>query len=217
MNLTDSDLDNLLRAADPFPDHLAAAPVVAIALDEMLEPLVAKPTEMPHGHHNRHRRRRFAIAFAASGLIAVGGVAAAATIDQWVSTDAPDFATAARAATAGLPLPPGDDIDEYIAVAANGQSGDVQREDLRVFFSYDAVCAWQGYWLQEHDSGDSAKADPALKVLQEIPDWPQWAGNTDVTTGYRTEAAEAAAGNATPVRQSWTANCTDLPRGWATK
>ncbi len=185
----------------------------------MLEPLVAKPTKMPDSHRNRHRRRRFATAFAASGLIAVGGVAAAAAIDQWVSTDAPDFATTARAATADLPLPPGDHVDEYIAVAAKGPVGDMQREDLRVFFSYDAVCAWQGYWLQEHDAGDSAKADRALKVLQDIPDWPQWSGTTgdDVIAGYRTDAAEAAVGNPTPVRQSWTANCTELPRAWATK
>lgn len=217
MNLTDADLDSLLSAVDTFPEHMAAAPAVALALDQLLEPLVAKPKKAPDGRRNRHRRRRFATAFAASGLIAMGGVAAAVTVDQWVSTDAPNFAVTARAAAAGLPLPPGDDIDEYIALAAHGPAGVF--DDLRVHFSYDAACAWQGYWLQEHGSGNSAAADHALQVLQQIPDWPQWAGNTgdDVIAGYRTEAAAAAAGNPTPVRKSWTANCTDLPRAWATK
>jgi len=219
MNLTDSELDYLLGAADPFPELNAAVPAVALALDELLEPLVARPKAMHHGHRNRSRRRRLMTAFTATGLIAAGGVAAAVTLDPWVSSDAPDFATAVRAATVGIPLPPGDAIDSYVTVASHGPAGDFQRDDLRVFFSYDAVCAWQGYWLQEHDSGDVVEADRASAVLQQIPSWPQWVGKTgdDVIALYRSDAAAAAAGDPTPVRESWSANCTGLPRAWATK
>jgi len=214
MNLTDADLDLLLRSADPFPEQ-AATPSVIAALDDALTSVATSK----HLTNSGSRSRRVLAGLAAGGLVVVGGVAAAATIESTVSNTAPDFGTAARSATTDLPLPPGDDIGNYITVTARGDAGLFDRDGLRVYFSYDAVCAWQGYWLQAHDTGDAKAATQALDVLEAIPTWPQWLGNVDasVTAAYRSEAEQAAIGDAAPVRQAWAANCTGLPRAWAAK
>ncbi len=220
MDLTDSDLDDLLRSANPFPNVITHAPSVISALDDLLEPLTAQRPRI--GEATRRRRRELVATVAATGILAVGGVAAATSSFSPVSTATPDFAASVRAATADLPLPPGDNIDNYIPVwqhSDDGVDSVLDRNDLRVAFSYDAVCAWQGYWLQEHAAGNSTAADDALRTLQAIPTWPGWGTNTDssVRNGYRAVADAAAADNPAPVRQLWTVNCTGLPQAWATK
>lgn len=220
MDLTDSDLDDLLRSVDLFPESAAAAtPEVVAALDELMVPLTAWSGGTARSDRRGPRSRRVVAGLAAGSILAVGGVAAAATINPFARSDGPDFAAVARSAAAGIPLPPGDDIDNYITTAAQGVSGDFDRSTLRVYFSYDAVCAWQGYWLQAHDAGHAEAAQESLDVLEAVPDWPQWASNVDVSVpaGYRAEATQAAGGNAAPIRQAWTANCTELPRAWASK
>ena len=147
MDLTDHELDDLLRCVDPFPDTSASAPEVVAALDHLLEPLTARRAHMTQ--RRRRPSRKLVATIAATGLVAVGGVAAAASVSfSPVSNKDPDFASSVRAATVDMPLLPGDSVDNYIELWQQGEAGLLDRNQLLTYFSYDAVCAWQGYWLQ---------------------------------------------------------------------
>ena len=218
MDLTDSDLDDLLREVDPLRRD-RFTPSASHAIDDAVFQAVSQASNQRATTRHLLRPKRLVLTLATTGVLAAGGIAAAATIGSQTSTSAPDFGETSRAAAEGIALPPGDSIDNYILAWQHGPAGDIGRDNLRVAYSYDAVCAWQGYWLQAHDAGDVNAAKRALTVLESVPDWPQWNGNVDssVTDAYRAEASEAAADNPAPTRQSWAATCTELPRAWALK
>jgi len=230
MNIhNDRDLDDLLTAADPLTpgvfddlDREFCALFSAITVDRPAIPL------------RRRRSIRLAIgAGASAAVLTVGGVAAAswqsahtgsyatggeADGGEFLRFSGDDFATVARQIAQGIPFPPGDSADAYIprVFAARGL---MTTEGVRSTLELDAQCAWQGYWLQAADSGDVTAQQSATEVLRQVPGWQAISRQTD--PGFResqTQLATAAVtGDSAAIQQSWTANCTELPRQWQSK
>lgn len=223
MTISDERLDALFAAANPLPDNMAGQ----LPLDDEYNDLFAFVSAAP-----RRRHSLAVVVAAASAVLVSGGVAAAAwhgsdtgivahegTVgsSDLLDTSGDDFVELAHDATRAIPFPPGDDADAYIRAALPPGSGLMSVNGVRVTLSYDAQCAWQGYWLQAFDDGDAAALDTSTTVLQQIPTWP-WLAASDssgVIDQARTVAAAAAAERDDPVRQVWSANCTELPRHWA--
>jgi len=233
----DSRLDALLRAANPVSDGQAAAWSLDRELDEVFQAVVKDVgVDLSAKRKARPRRaRRTLVAGAVAGaVLAAGGVAAAAVwtsahtgrhgtaglsendTSEWLDVAGEDFPSVARHLGQSFPFPPGDGGDAYIP----GQfphTGLMQVSGVQRTLAMDAACAWQGYWLQEHDAGRAAEADAAVTRLQQVPTWSAITANSasSVVALYRTAAEAARSGDAATVRQVWSVGCSDLPQRWA--
>jgi hypothetical protein len=208
-----------------------------IVADDVIDVATQTPTRTRR-RHPRHRRpaSRTIAALALTASLVVGGATAAAA--KWRSVHTGHFgqpgdtedtpgqefldlagdglpALAARLAK-DIPYPPGDSAGAYIPHVFRG-GGEMQADGIRMVLSLDAVCAWQGYWLQSDRLGDTAGRARATAVLTQVPTWPilvktDGGGVIDSETGV---ADAAQRGDPEPVRADFSANCTTLPQRWA--
>jgi hypothetical protein len=191
------------------------------------------PGSMRRARTRRRRSRRFVVGLAGgAAVVLTGGVAAASWTSahtglfgkpgmaendttEWLNTAGDDFPQVARGLATGIPFPPGDSAAAYIPIVFAG-GGLVQASGVQMTLSIDAACAWQGYWLQAHAKGDTSTQAAAADVLAQVPGWHAIANHDGGGTvdSYKQVATAAAANDAAPIQQSWTANCAELPRGW---
>ena len=232
----DRDLDALLDMANPVTEEdieqFDLAPQYAdlltrITHDEQSDAVVSRKL--------RRGRRSIAAVGVAVAVAATGGVAAAAWTSahtgwfgqpgttegdstEYLNAAGDDFAQAVHQLAVGIQFPAGDSVDEYIPVVFP-REGLVQAGGVRLILSIDASCAWQGYWLQANAAGDTEQQNAAALVLAEVPTWSAIVSHDGGGTiaSYRQVADAAAAGAPGLVQQWWSANCSGLPRAWATK
>jgi hypothetical protein len=244
MQTTDpQSLDQLLDHANRVTPDAEAAFHSFSGFDELFARIVADDvidvaTQTPTRTRHRHRRpaSRTIAALALTASLVVGGATAAAA--KWRSVHTGHFghagdtedtpgqefldlagdglpALAARLAK-DIPYPPGDSAGAYIPRVFRG-GGEMQADGLRMVLSLDAVCAWQGYWLQSDRMGDTTGRARATAILTQVPTWPilvktDGGGVIDSETGV---ANAAQRGDPEPIRADFTANCTTLPQRWA--
>jgi hypothetical protein len=233
------ELDRLLAGASPLrPDHASDLESMR-GFDDLFDRIVgerdaASPT--PPAHKRRPARRTIAGIALAATLVAGGATAAAA---GWTSVhtgtfghrgdteDTPgrellnlagdDMPQVALHLAKGIPFAPGDDAQAYIPRLRH--SGEMQADGIRSTLTMDALCGWYGSWLQANQRGDTAAQARATAILEQAPTWPVVVANDGggVVTLYRQVAQGARDGEPAVIQQAFTANCTELPRQWATK
>src|SRR4051794_21117858 len=94
---------------------------------------------------------------------------------EFFRTDALDFPPLVAKLVADIPFPPGDSaerhVQRYVDQAQPGPDGVpqlVQAAGIEGTFSSWAMCAWRGYWLQEHARGNAAHAALAADGLATV-------------------------------------------------
>jgi hypothetical protein len=170
-----------------------------------------------------HRRVRPLVA-AAIALVAVGVLTAAAvgiikartgdhvepgatTEDpgggELIRLDAPDAPEVLVELARPIPVPPGTDLDEFVApFLVEGFQTDVALQSG--FASRAATCEWPRYWLDAQARGDAEAQAEAQAVLDAVPTWP-WI--TDDDGGFRRVADGLRAGDTAPALEMMEANC----------
>jgi hypothetical protein len=222
MTTNDEDIDMLLAAANPLHEADLGGDAIEEALDALYPGIVGHEGAAGVAPPSRRPRRRLsrgaAVAIAGASVLAVGGVAAAVTVPRFIDTRDPGFAATAVQDAAGIPFPPGDSARAYVPVVFP-DAGLMSPDGPRFTLALDAACAWEGYWLQAHERSDTVAQAAAVRVLDEVPNWATIRDHDGggVVLSFQNVARAAGAGEPGPVRQDWTANCTDLPRRWATK
>jgi hypothetical protein len=247
MTITDNSADPAFRrlgAANPVTSQAISALDLNAQYEAVLAAVMsdAPPLTAPSVVHRprpaRFSRRSLAAIAGSLAIVGAGGAVATAgwtsshtgrygppqahgaakgDSSEWLDLAGDDFPTLARELTADIPLPPGDTNDAYVSTVFP-HAGLMQADGVKETVSFDASCAWDGYWLQAHTVGDSDAEQRAATVLAQIPTWPVIAENDGGGTvdSLRVVAEAAAAGRSGPVQQSWEANsCDRLPQRWA--
>jgi hypothetical protein len=228
-----ADLDRLIRDTAPVRDEEVARADLSAGYAELRDNLVRRARAEAGVLRRRYRRRAALVvaaavtAFAATtptGAAAAGWLSAhtglfgspGATENgtrEFLDLGGRDFPRIARELAAGISYPPGDDVDNYIAVlqadaretSATGKGRDLMEDaGVRVTLHADAVCAWSGYWLDAHSVGAAARDAAAVRGLTHPQPDPAYQGPGDA----------AQASDPAVVQQFWTANCTGLPQRW---
>lgn len=217
---------SLIAHANPVPrGSLEPSPS---SLEALFAGIVAEP---PARRRRWTRKRTFVVAFAVMAVAiatAVGATYSTHTgvlglphktendTSEYLRVDAPDFPPLALKLARGIPFPPGDSAKTYLRFL-------IRPHELRQVtgvkgqFAFDAMCAWQGYWLEAHRNGDVAKEAAAVRVLRAIPTWPAITAVDSGTALYASFAADAAAGKAARIQYFWNVNCKGLPEPWSGK
>jgi hypothetical protein len=144
---------------------------------------------------------------------------------EYLRTDAPDFPPLVRKLVRDTPFPPGDSalarVPAYVRSLQPGTDGipiTVQAAGISGHFAEYAICAWRGYWLQEHAAGRTANAAAAARGLEQVAssdaikkvdvEWPRY------LAAARAEAADAPSAESA-LAVFYHANCLSLPKPWA--
>jgi hypothetical protein len=235
-------LDKLVVSANPLTDHALHAANLGPAFDRLGENIVASTRRRPQTSRPYRRRASFVVALAAALLVvtaALGGMYTTHTgffpptagtendTSEFLRTDAPDFPPLVTRLVKGIPFPPGDSAVSRVATyvqqrqpGADGVANTVQAAGVQNTFSGLAVCAWRGYWLQEHAAGDRDKQALAASGLRDVATsdvvkkWDSFAPT------YLSVANSEAAGDAsasTNFENFYRVECARQPQPWATK
>lgn len=174
----------------------------------------------------RLRRRNTVIGgVVAAALLAVGTPAAAQWVglhtglfgsadstendsSEFLDTGSPELGPYLDKLATKYPLPPGGSFEETKSNAARNRAH-VQRAGLEGMIASSAQCQWMRWWLDGHTAGDRGKLTAAAKALKEVPTWPilHEIDGGGVVASAREVAHAAETGDATLIRQDWTANC----------
>ena len=233
-------LDQLLVGSDPVAGADLRSPELALALDGVGERILAT---RPRAPRRAVKRLTVALAVAAAVLVvaavALGsmltthtGIFGAAGMTEndtteFLRTDAPDFPPLVARLVRGIPLPPGDSAElrvrRYVQEYQAGPDGHpqlVQAAGIKGTFSYWSMCAWRGYWLQEHAAGHTAQAAVAADSLANVASsaavrkvdawWPKY-----LALAQREQHGDAAAPS--DLKNWYAANCAELPKPWASR
>jgi hypothetical protein len=236
-SLADDELDRLVRAlgrpAEGQLDHASMEP----AFDRLGDRIVASA---PAARRPRMRRRTALIVVFATLLLAATAALGAQLsthtgffpkagtendATELLRTDAPDFPPLVQKLVVDIPFPPGDSalgrVPRYVRSLQPGADGvpiTVQAEGITGNFSEQALCAWRGYWLQEHAAGRTANAIAAGQGLEQIAtsdalqkvdsEWPHY-----LAAAKAEEAGDPSA--ETLLVDFYNANCLDQPKPWA--
>jgi hypothetical protein len=236
--LTDGALDRLVRALGRPADGALDPASLELAFDRLADRIRASE---PAGTRRRFRRRTAVIVvFATALLVAAAAVGAMRTThtgffpakagtendtSEFLRTDAPDFPPLVRTLVRDTPFPPGDSalarVPAYVRSLQPGADGipvTVQTVGITGHFAEYAVCAWRGYWLQEHAAGHTAAAAAAARALEQVAtsdalkkvdvEWPTY------LAAARAEAANDPSAE-TVLSVFYRANCLSLPKPWA--
>lgn len=238
--LGDAALDRLVAQAQPLSDEVLQAADLEAGFDLLGDGIMASP---PRVSRRRVRRRgAIVLAFAATlGLaaVALGGMYTAHTgffpsragtendTSEYLRTDAPDFPPLVKSLVKGIPFPPGDSalarVPAYVRQrqpVADGVASTVQAAGIKVTFSMWAICAWRGYWLQEHEARDLEQQTVAAAALASIASSDtvrRWDSFSPIYLGV---ARSEAAGDPSAPKDFETfyqVNCSGQPQPWATK
>ena len=225
----------LLVGANPVsPTSLESVEVTA-AFDQLGERIVSSRRDVA-----RHSRSRLAVSlsFAAVALVAAA-VAAGAMItthtglfpksagtendtSEFLRTDAPDFAPLVRTLVQDIAFPPGYNRAAYIEHYLNepvmkpdaqGVPNSVQAAGVRGTVGFFSLCAWRGYWLNAHATGDTAAETVGAAGLQQVASSDAVTKSDDWWPKYVALAQSEASGDATapPELQRWyDVNCAGL-------
>jgi hypothetical protein len=239
-SISDRRFDRLLAASNPVADIALRAPGLQRALDAVGERITATP--------QRERRtvpRRLTVALAVAGAtLAVAAVAFGSMLTthtgffgaagmtendttEFLRTDAPDFPPLVAKLVGDIPFPPGDSaerhVQRYVNQAQPGVDGVpqlVQAAGIEGTFATWAMCAWRGYWLQEHARGNAAQATLAADSLATVASSDAVRKTDSWWPKYLALAENEQRGSAvapTDLANWYAVNCADLPRPWASK
>ena len=239
----DDALDRLMADANPVADHEFAAEELVESFDRLEQQIVTSPRGRRLGRSRR--RGGIVVVLAAASLMtsaALGGMYTTHTgffpskagtendTSEFLDTGAPDFPPLVRTLVKDIPFPPGDSavsrVPRYIAQfkalkkTDHGVGTLVQAAGITGQFSFQAICAWRGYFLYVHAKGDVARQAIAADRLAQVASssfekkvdssWPV----------YLAAAKREAAGDPTTAARFETfyrVNCTGLPQPWAGK
>lgn len=239
----DDALDRLMAEANPVADDEFAAEHLVESFDRLEQQIVTSPRSRRRGRPRR--RGGIVVVLAAASLItsaALGGMYTTHTgffpskagtendTSEFLDTGAPDFPPLVRKFVKDIPFPPGDSavsrIPRYLAqfkalkARDHGVGTVVQAAGITGQFSFQAICAWRGYFLYVHAKGDVAKQAMAADRLAQVASsgfekkvdsfWPV----------YLAAAKREAAGDPTTSAKFaifYKVNCTGLPQPWAGK
>lgn len=187
-------------------DRSALAGVASSVSARLLcDAIVAQPFVQPANVGGRRRRGRRAVLLAAAILVvSLGFIASAA--DRWLSpADQPDLIDKM---IVDIPLPPGGTWDRQREAMAS-QQATMQSPTLASSLAFGAACQWYGYWLEGELAGDKSQVSDALRTIEQIPDWPQFAhpGSSSTARNFERLRASARAGDTSAISDWLTANC----------
>ena len=218
--LADDELDGLVRALGRPADSALDPVSLELAFDRLgariRERSGRPPPALPAPH-------AVILVFATALLVAAAALGAMRTThtgffpakagtendtSEYLRTDAPDFPPLVRKLVRDTPFPPGDSalarVPAYVRSLQPGADGipvTVQAAGIRGHFAEYALCAWRGYWLQEHAAGHAAAAAAAARSLEQV-------------ATARAEAADGPSAE-TVLAVFYRANCLSLPKPWA--
>ena len=233
-------IDRLLAAANPVRADALLRPEIAAALDSIGERIAAA---RPHSAPRRLRHGAIALAFVVVALVvATTGLARLLTThtgffpskagtendtSEFLRTDAPDFPPLVAKLVKDIPFPPGDSalsrVGRYVREKQPGPDGipqTVQAAGIKGTFSLWAVCAWRGYWLQEHAAGSRAKEELGARGLAEVSSSAALKKVDSFWPIYLSVAKSEAAGDASAPKafeDFYRVNCSTSLRPRATK
>jgi hypothetical protein len=235
-------LNRLVVSANPLTDHVLHAANLGPAFDRLGENIVASERRRPHTSRPYRRRASFVVAFATSLLVvtaALGGMYTSHTgffpstagtendTSEFLRTDAPDFPPLVTRLVKGIPFPPGDSAVSRVAAyvrqrqpGADAVANTVQAAGVQTTFSLWAVCAWRGYWLQEHAAGDRDKQALAASGLRDLATSDVVKRWDSFAPAYLSVANSEAAGDASAsanFEDFYRVSCAGQPQPWATK
>ncbi len=114
---------------------------------------------------------------AQTGIIDDGSGTETVADEEWIATDAPDFAEyIAEVAPRGLPAPPGFDWDAEAAVIAgwySDEAGMIQTGTLVADLERTLWLAWLAEWIAADRADDEPAREAAMAVMREAPTWPE--------------------------------------------
>lgn len=196
------DLDQRWRAANRVPSGITHTDASCELMDEIRARIVASGRPVEKRSRSRLRlpvARRGVVLGSAIGVLAVGGVAAAATtIFASGTIGAPGFCQAARNATASVQYPAGDQAwqnwvllestdpklgttlheacdDATQQYVDKGPDGGTYNMPINVYqgeVAQSAFCAWASDWLGAESSGDTGAASTAAGEIAGALQWP---------------------------------------------
>jgi hypothetical protein len=236
--LADDELDRLVKALGRPADGALDPASFELAFDRLGDRIRA--SEPAAGRPRLRRRTAVILVLATALLVAAAAVGAMRTThtgffpakagtendtSEYLRTDAPDFPPLVRGLVRDTPFPPGDSalarVPAYVRSlqpGADGISVTVQAAGIKGHFAEYAICAWRGYWLQEHAAGHTAAAAAAARSLEQVAtsdalktvdvEWPTY------LAAARAEAANDASAE-TVLSVFYRANCLSLPKPWA--
>ncbi len=220
--MSDLNVTERLRAADPAQTLPHDDPALRAALDELGAAIVA---DAPAPRRRRRRPSRAALAAAAT-LLAVAGTAAATGVvpvhtgifgsagktendtSEFLDLRSPNLRTVALRYGRDYPLPRGGSYAPAVR-ALQKTGGLMQTTGVRRFMAGAAACQWQAEWLAAHHASDSARARAAEDVLHAVPTWNvvKATDGGGVAALHRRIAAAAAQGNPGPIARDLRLNC----------
>jgi hypothetical protein len=233
---TDLALDRLVARANPISD----ADVSGMGLESPFEVLGERLMVAASTRRRWRPRRRlgavlvFAVATVVTTGSALGGMYTTHTgivpahsgtendTSELLRFGAPDFPPLVRKLVRDIPFPPGDSAVSRVPLYVRQRRtlGTVQAAGVKGDFTFFAVCAWRGYWLQEHAWGDTAAEATAANGLATVATsqaekrvdswWPLYVG----------VAKREAQGDASAPKRFqgfYRVNCVGLPTPWAGK
>jgi hypothetical protein len=230
------DLDLLVAHADPIASSTLETPRISEGLDRLGRRVLASPK----GRQSRPYRRRSAVALGFASILLICSVAVGSMYtthtgifpkagtdndsSELLRIDAPDFQPTVRSLVSEIPFPPGDSavarIPSYLHQLHNQEGTTmVQITGIKGQFSLQAVCAWRGYWLQEHALGHSANEQLAADGLGKVASSDSMKAVDSWWPVYLAAAHSEAADSRVSARFAgfYRANCADQPRPWAAK
>jgi hypothetical protein len=238
--VSDRLLNHLLVGANPVTDTSLQSSELALALDGIGERILATRR---HSSRRPPRRLTVALAFAGAALVLAAvafgsmltthtGIFGAAGMTEndtteFLRTDAPDFPPLVAKLVADIQFPPGDSatgrVQQYVQEYQPGSDGVpqlVQAVGVKSTVAHWAMCAWRGYWLQEHSSGNVAQQTLAAAALVKVASsdavkktdswWPKY-------VALAKNEAQGSAAAPTDIPNWYAANCNELPKPWASK
>ena len=187
-SIADRRFTQLLVQANPAPEGVLESPELVLALDRLGERITAGAPGRPRAR----RRLVVAVAFVAA-LLAVTAVALGAMLTthtgifpkvagtendktELLRTDAPDFPPLVAKLVRDIAFPPGYSRSTYVTYyvdapvmkSQNGVYNTVQAAGVQGTIARWAVCAWRGYWLQAHATGDVAAQSRGVDGLRKV-------------------------------------------------
>jgi hypothetical protein len=235
---TDDELDRLVASTCRAGDQALERAVPDLAFERLAARIFASE---PAAKRLRFRRRTAVIlVFATALLVAAGALGAMRTThtgffpatagtendtSEFLRTDAPDFPPLVRRLVRDTPFPPGDSalsrLPGYlktVRLSPDGAPMTVQAAGISGHFAEYAVCAWRGYWLQEHAAGRSENAAAAARGLEQVATSDALKKVDAAWPTFRAAARAEAAGDPsaeTVLADFYRANCLTLPMPWA--
>ncbi|MGA9761931.1 MAG: hypothetical protein WBQ14_05870 [Gaiellaceae bacterium] len=180
-NVALNDVSNeLLAKASPITDTAIGAAGLTHAFEALAGNILAAESRSGRRAIGRPTRRFAVIGLGLVAMLAVAGLGLGGMItthtgffpekpgtendtSEYLRTDAPDFPPLVRKLVKDIPYPPGDSalsrVSLYVRRFQPGPDGipnTVQAAGIKGQFSFWAVCAWRGYWIDAYKNGDVA-------------------------------------------------------------